>query len=86
MATEICNMVHDKCVDAVGISEVSNLQEEMRQRRQYIMQHVVSEFNSVARLVTSVDNNAAQAAWKRQTAGHHIFIWNSSRIRLTAYE
>ena len=37
MATEICSMVHCKCVDAVGISEVFNLKDDMWQQRRVIM-------------------------------------------------
>ena len=87
LATEICNMVHDKCVDAVGISEVFNLKHDMWQQRQDIMQHVVSKLNSsAARPATSVDSSAARPAWTGRSDGHYIFVWNSSRLLLTDYE
>ena len=41
IATEICNMVHDKCVDAIGISEVFR-KDDRWQQRQVIMEYVVS--------------------------------------------
>ena len=86
LATEICNMVHDKCVDAVGISEVFNLKDDNRQQRQAIMQHVVSELNSsAARLATSVCSSAAMPAWEGRSDGHYIFVWNSNRLLLKDY-
>ena len=49
LAKEICNMVQDKCVDAVGISEVYNLKDgSFHQERQNIMQHLLSSLNSSA--------------------------------------
>ena len=87
LATEICNMVLDKCVDAVGISEVFNLKDDLWQQRQEIMQHVVSKLNSsAARPATSADSSAARPAWDGRSNGHYIFVWNSSRLVLTEYE
>ena len=84
LATEICDMVHDKCVDAVGICEVFNLRDDSCwQQRQDIMEHVVWKLNTTA---TSADNSAEQPAWKGQSDGHYIFAWNSNRLLLTSYE
>ena len=80
LATEICNMVHDKCVDAVGISEVFNLKDDMWEERQVIMEHVVSKLNS------SAARSAARPAWPGRSDGHYIFVWNSSRLLLMDYE
>ena len=98
LATEICDMVHDKCVDAVGICEVLNLSrgicevlnlrdDSYWQQRQDIMKHVVWKLNSRAEQpATSADNSAQQPAWKGQSDGHYIFVWNSNRLVLTSYE
>ena len=98
LATEICDMVHDKCVDAVGICEVLNLSrgicevlnlrdDSYWQQRQDIMKHVVWKLNSRAEQpATSADNSAQQPAWKGQSDGHYIFAWNSNRLVLTSYE
>ena len=88
LATEICDMVHDKCVDAVGICEVFNLRDDSCwQRRQNIMKHVVRKLNSRAEQpATSADNSAEQPAWKGQSDGHYIFAWNSNRLILRSYE
>ena len=73
LATEICDMVHDKCVDAVGICEVFNLRDDSCwQRRQDIMKHVVRKLNSSAEQpATSADHSAEQPAWKGQSDGHY---------------
>ena len=76
LATEICNMVHDKGVDAVGISEVFNLRDDVGNKRQIIMQHVVATLNS----------SAARPAWKGRSDGHYTFIWDSNRLILKCYE
>ena len=83
LATEICSMVHSKCLGAVGICEVFNLKDDMWQQRQDIMQHVVSKLNSsAARPATCLVSNAAQPLWTGRSDGHYIFIWNSSRISI----
>ena len=90
LATEICEMVHDKCVDAVGICEVFNLRDDcsnpMAERRPDIMQHIVSKLNSGdGQPASSAVRSAARPAWKGQSDGHYIFVWNSNRLVLTAY-
>ena len=87
IATEICNMVHDKGTDAMGISEVFNLKDDRWQQRQVIMEHVVAKLNSGAgRPASSEDSSAAQPAWKGQCDGRYVFVWNSNRLVLTAYK
>ena len=48
LATEICNFVHDKRADAVGISEVFNLRDDHHEKRQNIMEQLLSKLNSSA--------------------------------------
>ena len=88
LATEICDMVHDKGIDAVGICEVFNLRDDSCwQQRQGIMKHVVSKLNSRAgRPATSAGSSAERPAWKGQSDGHYIFAWNSNRLVLKTYE
>ena len=78
LATEICDMVHDKCVDAVGICGVFNLRDEpanhMAERRPDIMEHIVAKLNSRAgQPSTSANTSAERPAWKGQLDGHYIF-------------
>ena len=65
LATEICDMVLDKGIDAVGICEVFNLRDDSCwQQRQGIMKHVVSKLNSRAgRPATSAGSSAERPAW-----------------------
>lgn len=76
LATEICIMVRDKGVDAVGICEVFNLKDDMRDKREIIMQHLVTKLNS----------SAAQPAWAGRSDGHYIFLWNSRKLVLRKYD
>ena len=86
IATEICNMVHDKCVDAIGTSEVFR-KDDRWQQRQVIMEYVVSKLNSSAgRPASSEGSSAARPAWKGQCDGRYVFVWNSNKLFLTAYE
>ena len=89
LAIEICEMVHDKCIDAVGICGVFDLRDDpmvcrnpmaercnpMAERRPDIMEHIVSKLNS----------GAERPTWKGKSDGHYIFVWNSNRLLLTTY-
>ena len=49
LAREIWNIVHAKCIDAIGISEVFNLRDDaMRKERQNILQHLLATLNCSA--------------------------------------
>lgn len=92
LATEICNMVRDKCVDAVGISEVFNHETFCSShhgwaQRQVIMELIVFKLNSTAgQSASSEDNSIELPTWKAQSDGRYIFLWNSNRLVLTAYK
>ena len=87
LATEIRDMVQDKCVDAAGISEVFNLRDDHHEYRQRIMEHLLSKLNSSAgQPATSADNSAEQPVWMGQSDGHYIFVWNSKRLILMTSE
>ena len=83
LATEICSLVQHKCVDAVGISEVFNLKEDMRERRRLITDHIVSKLNSSAAQPAS--SIVAPPAWRGLSDGHYIFLWNTKKLRLAKY-
>ena len=63
LATAICDMVRHKCVDAMGIGEAFNLRDDYHEKRQDIMEHLLSKLNSSAgQPATSADSNAEQLA------------------------
>ena len=92
LATEICNMVRDKCVDAVGISEVFNhgtycTSDHGWQQRQFIMELIVFKINTTpGQPASSEDSSNERPAWKAQSDGRYVFLWNSNRLVLTAYK
>ena len=94
LATEICDMVRDKRVDAVGISEVFNLREHHQEKRQDIMEHLLEKLNSSAgQPATSTHTSniwtavfSVQPVWMGRLDGHYIFVWNSYRLTLVTYE
>ena len=69
-------MVQKLTLDAVGISEVYNLKDnDKRDERQIILQHLLSSLNSSAA-------RPASSAWEGRSDGHYIFVWNSNRLVL----
>ena len=77
LGKEICDIIRDKGVDAMGISQVFDLRQVNHwQKRQGIMKHLLRGLNS----------SAAQPAWTGQCDGHYIFVWNSSRLMLKTAE
>ena len=86
LTSEICHMVHDKCVDAVGISVLFNPRENRWPQLQAIMDQVLSKLNSRSeRCANSADSSAEPPAWKGQSDGHYVVVWNSQRLVLKAY-
>ena len=74
LAKEICDMVQEVTLDAVGISEVYNLKDDSKHdERQVILQHLVSSLNSSAA-------RPASSAWAGRSDGHYIFVWNSNKL------
>ena len=87
LAIEICSMVHAKSADAVGLSEVFNLRDDLWHRRQDIMQHVLAKLNgSAAPPATRLDNSSTQPFGTGRSDGHYIFIWNSTRLLLVVHQ
>ena len=81
LTSEICHMVHDKCVDAVGISVLFNPRENRWPQLQAIMDQVLSKLNSSSeRRANSADSSAEPPAWKGQSDGHYVAVWNSQRL------
>ena len=86
LSSEICDMLHDKCVDAVGISVLFNPKDDRWQQLQAIMDQVVWKLNSSSeQRANSADSSAEPPAWKGQSDGHYVVIWNSQRLVLKAY-
>ena len=85
-------MVHDKCVDAVGISVLLNpgcntpsAAVDRWQQLQAIMEQVLCKLNSSSeRRANSADISAEPPAWKGQSDGHYVVAWNSHRLVLKA--
>jgi len=65
LAREICNFHTAKSFDAMGISEIFNIEEEhLHEERQVIMQHLVDALNS----------SAEPPAWTGRCDAHYIFL------------
>ena len=80
LAKEICDMVQELTLDAVGISEVYNLKDDDKHdERQIILRHLLSSLNSSAA-------RPASSAWVGRSDGHYIFVWNSNKLVLKDYE
>ena len=63
LAKEICDMVQELTLDAVGITEVYNLKEDDKHdERQIILRHLLS----------SLSSSPAQPAWEGRSDGHYI--------------
>ena len=87
LTSGICDMVHDKCVDAVGISVLFNPKDDRWQQLQAIMEQVVWKLNSSSEWrANSADGSAQRPAWKGESDGHYVVVWNSHRLILKAYE
>ena len=81
LTSKICDMVYDKCVDAVGISVLFNPKDDRWQQLQAIMDQVVWKLNSSSeRRANSADSSAEPPAWKGQSDGHYVVAWNSQRL------
>ena len=79
LAKEICDMVQQLALDALGISEVYNLNEvDKHGERQMILRHLLSSLNNSAA-------RPASSAWVGRSAGHYIFVWNSNKLEVKDY-
>ena len=80
LGKEICDIVRDKGVDAMGISEAFNLRDDHHKKRQDIMKHLLSRLNSSAgQPATSADSSAEQPAWTGQCDGCLLYTSPSPR-------
>ena len=83
LGKEICDIVRDKGADAMGISEVFNPRDDYHEKRQDILERLLSRLNtSGGQPATSADSSAEQPAWMGESAGQYIFDWNSNRLML----
>ncbi len=77
LAREIKEIVSQKNVDAIGISEIFNQKDDhLKGRRENIMLELLRKLNQ---------RSAEQPAWEGRTDAHYIFLWNSSSLRLLDY-
>ena len=87
VATEICNIIYDKCIDAIIISSLFSAKNERIPQLQAIVGEVLSKLsNDDGRPANSVDRSASQPAWKSQMKGYYVCVWNTQRLTLTAYK
>ena len=87
VATEICDIIYDKCIDAMIISSLFSAKNERLPQLQAIVGEVLSKLsNDDGRPANSVDSSAEQPAWKSQINGYYVCVWNTHRLTLTAYE
>ena len=87
VATKICNIIDDRCIDAMIISGLFNAKNDRLQQLQAIVKNVVLKLsNDDGRPANSVDSSAEQPAWKSQIKGYYVCVWNTHRLTLTAYE
>ena len=87
VATEICNIIYDKCIDAIIISSLFSAKNERMPQLQAIVGEVLSKLsNDDGRPANSVDRSASQPAWKSQMKGYYVCVWNTQRLTLTAYK
>jgi hypothetical protein len=66
LAREVHDIVTNGNVDAVGISEVFNIRDDLNDTRNDIMSQILGHLNQ---------SNTERPAWEGKTDVHHIFIW-----------
>ena len=87
VATEICNIIYDKCIDAMIISSLFSAKNDRLPQLQAIVGKALSKLsNDDGRPANSVDSSASQPAWKSQMKGYCVCVWNTQRLTLTAYK
>ena len=95
LTSKICDMVYDKCVDAVGISVLFDPKADRWEQLRAIMDQALEKLNcklncklnsSSERRANSADSSAEPPAWKGQSDGHYVVAWNSQRLVSKACE
>ena len=79
LATEISQMVHDTCADAVGIGGMSSALQAADVLN-------INYTESMLRVLYQLNISAKQPAWEGLSDGHYIFVWKSERLLCTFYE
>ena len=77
LAREVSDIVSNKNVDAIGISEVFGQREDLKQWRGNIMSELLEHLNQ---------GSAGQPVWQGKTYIHHIFLWKSNSFELLDYD
>ena len=79
LATEISQMVHDTCADAVGIGGMSSALQAADVLN-------INYTESMLCVLYQLNISAKQPAWEGLSDGHYIFVWKSERLLCTFYE
>ena len=77
LAREVSDIIAQRNVDAIGISEVFGQRENFKDWREAIMSELLAHLNQ---------GSAEQPAWDGRTDVHYIFIWDSTSLHLVDYE
>ena len=78
LALEVSDIVTERNVDAIGISEVFNQKDDaLKGAKEKIMSELLEHLNQ---------GSAEQPAWEGKTDVHYIFLWNSNSLCLIEYE
>ena len=73
LTRKVSDIVTKRNVDAIGISEVFNQRDDLKDRREVIMSELLHHLNQCS---------AEQPAWEGRTDAHYIFLWNLNSLPL----
>ena len=79
LATEISEMVHDTCADAVGIGGMSSALQAADVLN-------INYTESMLRVLSQLNGSAKPPAWEGLSDGHYIFVWKPERLVCTLYD
>ena len=77
LTREVSEIVTNGNVDAIGISEVFNIRNELNDMGNDIMSQLLGHLNQ---------GSAERPAWEGKTDAHYIFIWKPNSLRLIDYD
>ena len=73
LTREVHDIVTNGNVDAIGISEVFNIRNDLHDTRNDIMSQILGHLN---------ESSAERPAWEGKADVHYIFIWKPKSLRL----
>ena len=77
LTREVHDIVTNGNVDAIGISEVFNIRNDLNDMRNDIMSQLLGHLNQ---------GSAERPAWEGKTDVHYIFMWKPNSLHLLDYE